>query len=300
VDAMSRCARHREHWAANSATVKKWMQCIDAQKNAAQALVATHEKYEKKCKEQKATRLDCNGDQTDFEVDICNWLTKVDEMCYDYDVCYQDEVARYEEAKQNALAAWEVAKTQMTALTVLKCYGNAILQNKTNLDDCSDLACEGCPVSPCEEHCPEKPDPVACDERTRPCDAGRELLPRPCEQTFLNEEYIERGMGEDTCTPAIPCTTCHDYHTQPMYFAGRGQCVCNVGGSKDESFSEVPPTSSATECTDWCYKSEQNCRAVSWNADTHECVPLRNMDSQSQERPTAWSCYSMYPQRRAT
>lgn len=298
VLAIQKCERRREHWDSNSATVKKWMECLHGQLRDVKAIVATHESYETTCKQQCATREDCNSDQTDFEVKMCNWMTKVDEMCSDYDECYTNEVERYQQFIVNAEAAWAVATTQMTALTVLKCYGQSILDNKTSLDHCNNLDCDGCPVSPCAEHCPDPPQPVPCDERTRgSVNETQELLPRPCEQTFLDEEYNERGMGSDTCTPAEVCTTCHDFHRSPFYFAGRGQCSCNVGGTKDDAIGTLSGANNAQECTELCKAwsdSSGTCNYVSWNADTHECVGLRNMDTQTQERPTAWSCYSRF------
>jgi len=288
VEALSKCARHREHWERNSATVKKWIECLHKQVGDVEKLISTHEEYEKECKRQCATRETCNGEQTEFEVKMCGWMTAVDEMCYEYDGCYADEVERYKEKIQHAKDAHVIATTQMKALTTLKCYGQSILDNRTSLEHCDGIPCENCPVDPCEAHCPEEPSPVPCSERVR---SGGKLMPRPCEGNFLDEEYNNMGMAADTCTPAIACQTCHDYHQRPMYFAGRGQCVCSVGGTKDDLIPVAPEMNDAHACTSWCTKTNL-CRYASWNADTHECIGLRSMDSQSTERPTAWSCFS--------
>jgi len=290
VSALSKCARHREHWKENSATVKFWIECIHQQVGAVKTLIKTHETYEAKCKQQCATRETCNKEQTEFEIKMCAWMTAVDEMCFDYDFCYENEVKRYKENIQHAKDAHAIATTQMKALTTLKCYGQSILDNRTSLEHCNGIPCENCPIHPCEAHCPDAPDPVPCSERVR---EGGELMPRPCEGTFLDEEYNNRAMGADTCTPAIACQTCHDYHSRPMYFAGRGQCVCSVGGKTDDEIPAAPEMDDAHACTDWCTKTDL-CRYASWNADTHECIGLRSMDSQSTERPTAWSCFSKF------
>lgn len=290
--AITKCRRNVDHWEFDSGTVKVWMRCIHDQIAAARELIATMSGYETSCQQQCATRETCNSEQTEFELDFCRWATKVDEMCYNYDTCYEDTLANYNYHIDLSQTAWQTATTQMEALTCLKCYGQSILDNRTDLSHCDDLPCENCPPNPCDNHCPDPPAPVPCDERTRPTSHGdRELLPRPCEQSFLDEEYNTRGMDEDSCTAAIGCVTCHDYHQEPMYFAGRGQCLCPEGTFKDDSIPDFGLQDSAHACTEAC-ASESSCRYASYNADTHECEGSRMFETTSSERPTAWSCYS--------
>lgn len=287
--AIARCHRPAaDAFDAALPATKTWFDCIHAQIGAAKDLCETHDLYSQACKDKERTRVECEGKQTAFEIMLCNWQTKVDELCWNYDTCYESTVKLYEEEKKIALEKWEVATTQMESLTTLKCYGNSILENKTSLAHCENLPCQGCPPSPCDEHCPDKPTPVPCSER--------EGIARPCEQTFLDAEYNTKGMDSESCTPAIECQTCHDFHADGhnmMYMAGRGQCLCPDGNTKD-TIEEAPLFNFAEECTAWCL-ANWKCRAASWNADTHECIGLESFGSITSGEPTPWSCFTSNP-----
>jgi len=285
-EAFTKCRRGVDKWTEDSSSVKRWMHCIHDQIAAAKQLRTTMEQYQEKCQLNCDTRRDCNTEQGNFELQFCRWMTVVDEMCYEYDNQYSDALSNYNRHQELATAAWQVATQQMGALTVLKCYGQSILDNRTDLAHCDGIPCEDCPADPCDAHCPTPPAPIGCHERMG---SNQELMPRPCEQTFLDEEY---SQWENTCTPAVGCITCHDFHNnEPLYFAGRGQCLCPEGTSKDVGVPDFENQDSVQACTEQC-NGESSCRYVSYNADTHECQGSRIFGSTSSERPTAWSCYS--------
>jgi hypothetical protein len=294
--AINRCRRPTDDFCESGGTssVLAWMQCIHDQMPAARALCATHVAYESNCNCRIEKEGECAAMQRNFEIGTCAWQTRVDEMCYNFDRCYDDAVYVYRTHVDLAVEAWNLATTQMEALTSLKCYGQSILDNRTDLGHCDDLPCENCPPNPCEAHCPPPAPHEPCRERERMTvgEHGFEMLPRPCEQTFLDEEYNSRNMGEGTCTPAAECITCHDFHAQPMYLVGRGQCLCPDGRWKDE-LEDAPQFGNAMQCTQWCHQT-WGCNAASWNADTHECVGLQTFDTCTQDETSAWSCFSRF------
>jgi len=290
--AISQCERPLNGFAKADHYVLEWVECIRRQKAAAQTLCATHRSLSEACENQKDKDAECDRAQGTFEVDTCSWQTNVDEVCYRFDRCYDSAEDRIRRAKDQAAEAWGLASTQKKALLMLRCYGEKILVNATDLSDCDDVECiagDNCPADPCDAtHCPPLPERAPCAEREREAaGSGKELLPRPCEETFLQEEYGSLAQ----CSAATDCITCHDVHYQPFYFVGHGQCLCSQGERKadfeDQTFT------SAYQCTQWCDATER-CHVASFNANTNECIGLQDFGSVTQEGGEGWSCYSNF------
>lgn len=291
--AISQCERPLNGFANADLYVLQWIECIHRQKAAAAELCATHTSLSQSCKKQTEKDAECDTAQGTFEVEMCSWQTTVDEVCYRYDRCYDGAEEWIRRAKAQAAEAWDLATTQKRALLMLRCYGEAILANATDLSHCDQVECvagENCPADPCDaRHCPPLPPREPCAERERQAaGGGKEGLPRPCEETFLAEQY---GSLQQ-CSAATDCITCHDVHYQPFYFVGHGQCLCQQG-FKLSDIEGPGPVTSAYQCTQWCQEA-RGCHVASYNANTNECIGLRDFGNVTREGGEGWSCYSNF------
>lgn len=257
--------RQEHHDGGSAAEVKVWMDCIHSQISNAKALLATQEKLEEECDAQCDKRKTCNQQQSGFELQRCNWQADVDTQCLKYEKCYVSAVDEYYNAKKEAHEAWEISKDQKQALCCLECYGQSILENKTDLSHCDgELPTCVLPPNPCPEHCPDVEAPVRCRERERKPENDWEFIPRPCEPEFVQEEYTAHYMSStdpSVCAPHAECKPCHKGGAPvPMSLLGAFRCV---GGPEDvlASLEGKTPHGCKAECAadELCeYASFQN------------------------------------------
>jgi len=167
----------------------------------------------------------CDGEQSSFESEYCMRETQVQNKCEAYDGCRFSTETSYLGIKSNIEALEQISQAQFVALQHLICYGQAILNNSTDLSVCESSVSDDCegdyecawPVSDgCAGKCPtivyDTLDSfIACAEPV----SGNGYY--PCAAPFLGEFY---GAYTDTKTPVDDCTTCADAKTQANAYGG--------------------------------------------------------------------------------
>jgi len=143
-------------------------------------------------------RAKCADLQKEFESKSCAEANQIDEECDYYADCFETMEAEWL-AVNTSTAAKEVQfKKQQHALEILQCYGDQILQDKTDLSECDDeaAACADCSpkldidyVSPHVE--------ITCDEALG--------TNRPCGETWFTTNY---EPYENSDTPVCECVEC--------------------------------------------------------------------------------------------
>jgi len=160
---------------------------------------AEYKKLREECHEarhrHKQRVEECHTLQHKFEADYCSFSNKIDETCNIYENCYSNTYAEFE--KQNAsVAEMEVQfKAQQYALECLLCYGDQILEDKTDLSVCDDTPCENC-----EDLCLDYKVPHP------ECECDEELPDKPCEDSWVNKHYGE--YTRENCIPVDTCVPC--------------------------------------------------------------------------------------------
>lgn len=146
-----------------------------------------------------AKRVDCHGEQGDFEEEFCSREREVQSRCNSYRLCRNREEGSWETTTNETKDLEVIFQAQRVALECLLCYGNKILSNSTDLSDCESN-------SPCTtlSNCPQITyddilDFIPCTEPTHPN--------IPCTTTFHDDfyaRYDDSPTLTDSCTPCNP------------------------------------------------------------------------------------------------
>jgi len=140
----------------------------------------------------------CGDLQKDFESKSCAEANQIDEECDYYADCYETMEAEWLTVNKSTADKEVQFKKQQHALEILQCYGDQILQDKTDLSECDDeaAACADCSpkldidyVSPHIE--------ITCGEALG--------TNRPCGETWFTTNY---APYENSDTPVCECVAC--------------------------------------------------------------------------------------------
>lgn len=139
---------------------------------------------------------ECHRIQHDFESKFCSYAGAIDNMCSTYEDCYDEEYAAFLVTNQSVADMEVQFKAQQWALEHLLCYGDEILADKTDLDNCDLGPCEGCSRLDINYRLPH--DKKSCTE---------EVPTRPCEDEWNTEHYTDydadSGIAIDECRPCV-------------------------------------------------------------------------------------------------
>jgi len=145
-----------------------------------------------------AKRVECHGEQDDFEEEFCSRERDVQSRCNTYRLCRNREEGSWETTTNETKDLEVIFQAQRVALECLLCYGNKILSNSTDLSDCESNA-------PCTtlSNCPQIrydniTDFIPCTEPTHPN--------IPCTTNF-HDNYYSQYDGTNTTTD--PCGACN-------------------------------------------------------------------------------------------
>jgi hypothetical protein len=160
------------------------------------------------CSRLSSKTASCHHFQELLEASSCSREVAVQNCCASYRMCREREEQSYYNTLREELQLQQVLQTQREALECLKCYGHAILENRTSLDHCeSPPPCcelEGCPIIVCPEgaDCEEAPPLIRI-----PCNEPAHF--HPCDDAWLAREYVtEAGnwlAGEISRQRCDPC-----------------------------------------------------------------------------------------------
>jgi len=233
----------------DSDAVYAWMRCLENfTTHHCDLYEIGREQCENATKDHSDAEKDCHEKQNTFENAVCALNSDINNACAHYEGCYDSANASWWTTKATVEDMEVLFKAQMQALEQILCFGNAILANNTDYDQCEFDTCAECPNMNITYTRP--PAEVQCNEA---------LAETPCDNNFMATEYGK--WNNDTADLLAACQACPSSgdgdsdnsgpavpDTVAVAGSGNNWCDQNVGNG----WEGVGPIADATACKNDC------------------------------------------------